>query len=46
MPNVESYVNFVRQITTDSDSQEEFLKDRGNPTVGVSSLRPKMRPEQ
>ena len=46
MPNVESYVNFVRQITTDSDRQEEFLKDRGNPTVGVSSLRPKMRPEQ
>ena len=46
MPNVETYVNFVRQITTDSDRQEEFLKDRGNPTVGVSSLRPKMRPEQ
>ena len=46
MPNVETYVNFVRQITTDSDRQEEFLKDRGNPTVGFSSLRPKVRPEQ
>ena len=47
MPNLESYVNFVTKITTDSDRQEEFLKDRGNPTnIGVSSIRPKMRPEQ
>ncbi len=48
IPKVETYTNFVRQITTDSERQEEFLKSTGKPNtnIGASSLRPKIRPEQ
>lgn len=48
IPKVETYTNFVRQITTDSEGQEEFLKSTGKPNtnIGASSLRPKIRPEQ